>query len=343
MATIQDVAQKAGVSTATISRYLNSSGYVNKDTGKRIEEACRELGYSLKKSSGKSGGNANTIGVIVTEINNYFFAEAIEAIEHVAERYGKDVIVCDSRERSDVEIRNIELLKTRVGGLIVVPASQMVSYNAQYLKEINDKVMPVVLFDRDVTMAHLDGVFVDDYTGAYEGVVSLAEQGHRNIAIISGPTTSKPGLERLNGYLQALKDHGIPVKEEYILYGDFKQEKAYALTKKLLEKKYPVTAVFAGNIYMGLGALKAIDEYGYSIPQDISFLTFDDYPTFDFKHNHYSVVHNPAYHVGEEAALLLIDRMENLKKNKRNAAKRIVLEPNLILRGSEKFPQNRRK
>lgn len=343
MVTIHDVAEKAGVSTATVSRYLNASGYVSKETGKIIDRACKELGYSVKKisSKSKSGANSDVIGVIVTEIDNYFFADAVNAIEKIAEKHGKDVIICDSREHSDIEIRNIDMLKTRVGGLIVAPASQMVIYNAQYLKEINDNVIPVVLFDRDIMAAHLDGVFVDGYTGAYEGVSSLVENGHRNIAILSGPTTSRPGLERLNGYLQVLKDNQIPVKEEYILYADFETDKAYRLTKKLLQNKYPITAIFSANIYMGLGALKAIDEFGYSVPQDIAFLTFDDYPTFDFRHNNYSVVQNPGYHAGEEAALLLINRMENMKKNKSQLAKRIVLSPNLILRGSEVFPVNK--
>lgn len=339
MATIHDIAKKAGVSTATVSRYINSSGYVSKETGRLIDAVCSELGYSIKKYKrrDKHGDRSNVIGVIFAEYDNCFFADAVKAIEKIADEHGKEVIICDSRERPEIEIRNIETLKSRVGGLIVVPVSQMVTYNAAYLKEINDTRMPVVLLDRDITEAHLDGVFVDGYSGAYDGISRLVEEGHRNIAILSGPTTSKPGLERLNGYLQVLKDNNLPVREEFILYADFDAEKAYRLTKKLLQRKFtePVTAIFTANIYMGLGALRAIDECGMKVPEDIAFLTFDDFPTFNFRHMNYSVVHNPGYHAGEEAALLLISRMDGVRKGKNASTKRVVLTPTPIFRGSE--------
>lgn len=345
MATIHDIAKKAEVSTATVSRYLNSSGYVSKETGKAVDAACKELGYSIKKYKrrDKHGDSSNVIGVIFSEYNNVFFTDVIKAIEKIADEHGKEVIICDSRERPDIEIRNIETLKSRVGGLIIVPVSQVVSYNATYLKEINDSRMPVVLLDRDITEAHLDGVFVDGYSGAYDAVSCLVEKGHRNIAILSGPTTSKPGLERLNGYLNALKDNNIPIREEYILYADFDMEKAYSLTKKLIGQKYqePVTAVFAANMNMGLGSLKAIDDCGLKIPDDIAFLTFDDHPIFGLQQLKYSVVQNPGYHVGEEAALLLISRMDGVRKSRSSSTKRVVLSPNLVKRGSEAFPKNR--
>ena len=345
MATIHDIAKRAGVSTATVSRYLNSSGYVSRETGKEIDLACSELGYSVKKYKrrDKHGDRSNVIGVIFAEYDNCFFANAIKAIEKIADEHGKEVIICDSRERPEVEIRNIETLKTRVGGLIIVPVSQMVSYNATYLKEINDMRMPVVLLDRDITEAHLDGVFVDGYSGAYEGLSGLVAQGHKNIAILSGPTTSKPGLERLNGYLQVLKDNNIPIREEFILFADFDNEKSYRLTKKLLQRRFtePVTAIFTANINMGLGALRAIDECGLRVPDDIAFLTFDDFPTFNFHHLNYSVVENPGYHAGEEAALLLISRMDGMRKGKSASTKRVVLTPTLLFRGSEVFPKNK--
>ncbi len=343
MATIKDVARKANVSTATVSRYLNSSGYIGRETGSRIEAACSELGYTVKKykRAFNSKDRADVIGVIMTEYDNCFFANALHAIQRVADQNGKELIICDSRERSDIEIRNIGILKTRVGGLIIVPASQTASYNASYLKEINDTVMPVVLMDRDVSTAHLDGVFVDGFSGAYDGVTALIRQGHSNIAILSGPTTCKPGLDRLNGYLQALKDNGITVREELILFAEFDQEKAYQLTKKLLAKKYPITAVFSANIYMGLGGLKAIDEAEMKIPADIAFLTFDDFTMFDFKSINYSVIKNPGDRVGEEAAQLLISRMAGTKRC-RATTKRVLLTPTLELRGSEVYPVNKK-
>lgn len=337
MSTIKDIAKIAGVSVATVSRYLNGTGYVSAETGRSIDAACVQLNYTVKKRKSKNhtDGQNDVIGVIFTKYNNSFFAEALKGIEKVAAEHGKEVIISLTHERPELEMRKLEILRSRVGGLIITPVTEMVAYNASYIKEIDNTIMPVVLLGRDISLEYLDGVFEDDYMGAMEGVSSLVAEGHRDIAILSGPTTCKPGLTRLNGYMQALKNNHIPVREEYILYGDFDTERAYQQTKKLLQRKLPVTAVFAANVDMGLGVLKAIDELGMKIPDDIAFLMYDDFPTFDFKGIGYSVIKNSGISMGEEAASLLLSRMKERKRTRQGPARRVMLTPTLQLRGSE--------
>lgn len=338
MATLKDVAKMAEVSVATVSRYLNNSDYVSVDTGRRIDAACEKLGYSTgtTKARVKNQAKMDVIGVIISDFKNVFFADAVVEIERIAKQHGKNIIICDSQNDPAIEIQNINILKSIVGGLLIAPVSEVVVYNREFLVELNNNKFPVVLMDRDLSNTHLDGVFVDGFECSYRGVSNFIELGHKEIAFLSGPTTCKPGMERLNGYLEALKNNGIPVKEEYILYGDFDYEKGYNLAKNLFEKHKNITAVFAANVYMGLGILKALDELDLKIPDDVSFLTFDDYLTFDFKRNRYSIIDNPGTGVGREAIELLLDRMKNFKKKRIRSVKRVILSAELVLRGSEK-------
>ena len=341
-ATAKDVAELAGVSEATVSRCYKSSDSVSKETYSRVMQISEKLNFIPRTYKHRSmpEGKSDVIGVLITQINNHFFASAIEAIEAVAEQNGLTVIICNTNESVDREIKYLEMVRNRVGGLIITPISQTNIYNGNYIKELNDKVMPVIMLDRDINTAQLDGVFVDSARGVFEGIQALIANGHREIGIITGPITSKPGIERLNGYLEALKANGIPINEEYIFYGDFTEKTGYALTQKLLTKQKTITAVFSSNLIMTYGSLKAISDFGYDIPDDIAFLTFDDYVFFGMRNFNISGIYNPGRQLGDEAAHALIKRMRD-PRHRENMARRITLVPSLILRGSERFPKNR--
>lgn len=334
MSTIEDVAKKANVSTSTVSRWLNNLGSVSKETGERVQAAADELGFALKPYRRRKSAAQGVIGVIITEHND-FFATAVRAIERVASEHNLNVILCNSYEDNQRELRCLEVLSRRVDGLIVVPTSQTAEHNAAMIKSIDDSVIPVVLLDRDLSNEQLDGAFVDGFRGAYNAVESLIDNGHRTIATVTGPTSNKPGLDRLNGYLAALRDNHIPIREEYILYGEFKQDLAYTLTAKLLRVHPEVTAVFSANLVMGFGCIQAIDEANLQIPDQLAFITFDDF--FYFEAKGISVVNNPGQKLGEEAAKSLISRIRADKRSKYEPSRRIILMPHLILRGSEQF------
>ena len=337
--TIKDVAREAGVSTATVSRCLNNKGFVSDETRAKVIEVAKKLNFKMRNYK-RRNTNKNTtgvIGMIIPQFNSFFY-DVISAVKSVAEQRGMSVIVCETDESPDKEIQYLELMKNIASGLIVVPASETADYNAEYLHDMDKKIMPIVLLDRDISVGLLDGVFVDSYHGAYAGVQELIRNGHKDIAIISGPITCKPGLDRLNGYIEALKANNIPIKEEYIVYGDFQKDSAYKLTNRLLETRKSITAIFSANLVMSYGCLKAIDEHKIRIPDDISFLTFDDDQFYSFSKFNISCIFNPGYQAGEEAANFLIKRMKIGKRNKNTSTCRIVLTPHLILRGSEKFP-----
>lgn len=170
---------------------------------------------------------------------------------------------------------------------------------------------------------------------------TLISNGHTEIAIIAGLITSKPGLDRLEGYLEALRFSNIPIKEEYILYGNFKKDSAYELTHKLLDTRKKVTAIFSSNNLMSVGCYEAIFDMGMKIPDDISLISFDDFYFFGTGGFNISAVSRPTMQMGVEAAKLLVDRIKKGKKYKDQMSKRIILSPHLILRGSEIFPKNR--
>jgi LacI family transcriptional regulator len=298
-------------------------------------QAAGELGYELKRYRRRRSSAQNVIGVIITEHND-FFSSAVNAIERIAHENNFGVVICNSFEDNAREMQCLNVLCGEVDGLIVVPSSQTAQYNAKFIKEIDSEMIPVVLLDRDLSNEQLDGAFVDGFRGAYNAVRTLISNGHSNIAIMSGPTTNKPGLDRLNGYLAALRDNHIPIREEYILYGEFKKELAYSLTGKLLKKHPEVTAIFSANLIMSFGCLEAIDKANVKIPEQLAFITFDDF--FIFETNKISVVNNPGCKLGEEAMKSLISRIRSDKRSKYEPSRRIILMPHLILRGSERYP-----
>ena len=173
-----------------------------------------------------------------------------------------------------------------------------------------------------------------NFGGAYDGVEALIQNGHKKIAVIAGPGTSKPGKERLQGYRQAMEDAGIPVREEYVAYGDFKSEKAYESTKYLLEQQDPPTAIFSSNNESTLGCLKYLTEKGMVPGREIALLGFDDIETLKVIDYRLSVVERDARQQGMEAMKLLMECFADSKNRQRG--KRILVPYRVILRGSEK-------
>ena len=182
---------------------------------------------------------------------------------------------------------------------------------------------------------------MDSFRGAKLAVNTLIENGHKDIAILSGPTTSRTGVDRLNGYLDALKEHQIPIREEYIGYGDFQPQSGYKLTKKLLNSQQQITAIFSANQRMTLGCIQALHEAGLSIPDDISVFSFGISDSLAALGTNLSHVYQPSPPLGEESARVLLSKIEMGKKYKREPSKHTVFSSECILRGSEKYPTNR--
>ncbi|MEL7658197.1 MAG: LacI family DNA-binding transcriptional regulator [Bacillota bacterium] len=344
MPRLKDIAVKANVSIAMVSRVFNNSGYVAEEKRRAVLDAANELGYQPPDNPKRNYEKlANDIvGVVVPDINNPFFSEAIKGMIQVFRRSDINILICDTDESPEMEIQSLQTLRReKVGGIIITPVSGVVEYNAEYLKEFNSLGIPIVLLDRDIKLSGFDGVFLDSFRSSTDAVQTLIDHGHTEIAIIAGLITSKPGIDRLEGYLEALRLNNIPIKEEYILYGDFKKDSAYEQTYKLLETRKKVTAIFSSNNLMSVGCYEAIIDFGLKIPDDISLISFDDFYFFGTRSFNISAVSRPTMQMGVEAAKLLVDHIKKGKKQKDQMAKRIILTPHLILRGSELFPRNR--
>ena len=291
---------------------LNNSGYVKEETRKRVLEAVEEYNYVPNAIARNLSINDNpSIGVIIPDIENEFFFKAISGISEIADTYRYNIVYFGTNETLSKEHEFLDVaISQRLKGVIIAPVSQLDTITKDSLLKLEKSGIPVVLIDRDIRGARFDGVFVDNFGGAYDGVDVLIRNGHRKIAVIAGPSTSKPGKERLQGYRQAMEDAGIPVQEEYIAYGDFKSEKAYESTKYLLGLKNPPTAIFSSNNESTLGCLKYLTERGIVPGQEIALLGFDDIET-----------------------LKVIDYKLSVVERR---GKRILVPYQIILRGSEK-------
>lgn len=335
----KDIAIKAGVSVATVSRVINDSGYVKKETRDLVMKVYGELarkdnvlGESMQST------NTNIIGVVIPDISNPFFGEVIKGISEIADQHSANLLVCNTEEKIEKELKYLEMFKTNnIKGLIITPKTDQVEYNAKYLYQLEALGVPIVLLDRGINLSHFNSVFVNNVSGAFEAVSALVNEGHKDIAIISGPMSSIPGRERFFGYENALKSNNIKVNDDLIFHGDFSLQSGYDITKEIIKLKQRPTALFAANNMMAKGAVKALMEEGLSIPEDISFISFDDVDMFEIMNMNISTVSRPTETMGKVATEMLFELINNTEKPTR--INEILLETRLILRGSEKLVQ----
>ncbi len=334
----KDVAKRAKVSVATVSRVMNQSGYVSEETKELVLKTFNELANEDSIfSQSISNRKTNIIGVVIPDIANPFFAEVIKGISVVADKHNVSLLVCNTEEQIEKELKYLELFKTNtILGLLITPKTDQVQYNSQYLYQLEVLGVPIVLIDRGINLSHFNSVFVNNVTGSFEAVNALINEGHEKIAIISGPMSSKPGRERFYGYENALRVNNMEVNDDYVFFGDFKLESGYEITKDILKLHDKPTAIFASNNMMALGSVKALIENGIKIPDDMAFIGFDDVDMFEIMNLNISTISRPTVTMGEVAAEMLFELIEN-KQIKKSSIKEILLETKLILRGSEKL------
>lgn len=334
--TINDIAKESGVSCATVSRVLNDSGYVKYETKQKILKVIEKLNYTPSAiARSLSTNKTNIVGVIVPQINNPFFGEIIKGISKIADEHDLNIILCDTDDSMEKELKALKLLKEqRIEGILITPTSVEDEFNSEYLKTIDSFGIPIVLIDGNVKYSTFDGVFVDNIKGAYDGTEALIKAGHEKIAIITGRMNSKPAQDRFIGYEKALARNNILLNKEYIFYGDYNKEISYEHTKKILSMKDRPTAILVCSNMMTLGCLKALYEENVRIPEDMAIIAFDRIDVLNIVGMNISFINGPTIEMGEIGMKILIDNLNN-KENK--AIKRITLLPELILKGSEKY------
>ena len=334
--TIKDIAKAAGVSRATVSRVLNNSGYVKEETRQRVLDIIEKLNYTPSAiAKSLSTNKTNTIGVLVPEISNPFFGEIIKGISQVAKRENLNIILCDTDDNIDQELKALEVLKEqRIQGIIITLTSGGSERNRKYLSTFESLGVPVVLIDGHTTYSDFRGVFIDHVKGGFDAISALIREGHRDIAIITGDLASRPARKRLEGYKKALEKNNIEIRDEYIFYGDYSYESSYKRTKEILKLDKKPSAIFVTSNMMILGCIKALREENLEIPKDMAIIGFDKLDVLSIIGMDISFVNGPTLELGKIGMKMLIDSLNNKEGN---LIKNITLSPKLTLKGSEKL------
>lgn len=326
MITIKEIAEMAGVSSATVSKVLNGKDkYISEFTRRRILEIVEREEYipnGIAKSLRMK--NTRTIGLIMPDVMNLFFSELAKGVEDAAEKKGYSVILCNTDNNQEKEERYINILQEKmVDGIIMAAAENSVTKSLERYKA------PLVLVDRDIELNKKVGrITVDNEEGGYMATSFLIEKGCKNIGFISSKKQAKPSAERFKGYRKALETNSIKFQENITYFDSFKIETGYLGALSILEKG-KVDGIFCGNDLIAIGALKALKEKKVRIPEDIKIIGFDNIATCDFLDPPLTTIKQPIYEIGENAVQILIDIIED---NDRNLNK--VLSPSLIERGS---------
>ncbi|HJR81901.1 MAG TPA: LacI family DNA-binding transcriptional regulator [Anaerolineales bacterium] len=328
MATIREVAESAGVSYATVSHVINNTRLVSQETRERVLAAMDALNYrpnALARSLRQ--GKTNTLGLVLPDSANPFFAEISRSIEDEAFKKGYSVFLCNTERDTQRELFYVDVLSNRqVDGIIFVAAGDQ----ADSLDFLLHRNMPVVMIDRNLPNVEVDAVLTDNQLGGILATRHLLELGHTRIACIAGPSSITPSAERIIGYRRALEEAGLSYDESLILRGDYHAQSGLEITNSILTMNPRPTAIFALNDLMALGALRAAAEAGCSVPEDLAVVGYDDLEIAHFTNPPLTTIAQPKKEIGIQAVNLLVDRMS--RKNR--PPSRLLLPPELIVRRS---------
>lgn len=337
MATIKDVAKKAGVSITTVSHVINETRYVSESLTHKVYDAMAELDYrpNILARSLRSG-RTKTIGLVIPDISNAFFAEFSRKIEDEGFESDYSVILCNTDENPAKEERYIDvLIAKQVDGLIFFAAGD----NGSLQDHVHHSNIPVVIVDREVDGIDSNVVLIDNFAGGIQATEYLLSLRHKRIGCISGPSPIRPSAQRVEGYKAALAADGLPHEPGLLQTGDFRFEGGERGMLALLDLPERPTAVFACNDMMALGAIRAIKQAGLRVPEDISVIGFDDTPLASLIFPPLTTISQPVKEMAEVAVALLIKQI-NLREERKHKKdllsdyQRIILAPELVVRGT---------
>jgi LacI family fructose operon transcriptional repressor len=325
MASIKDVAEAAGVSTATVSRVLSNGLHVRPELRERVMAAVERLGYrpNLVARSLRSQQSA-AIGLIVSDIRNPFFTSISRAVEDAAYEQGFSVILCNTDEQPEKEALYLNLMRdTSVAGTILSPTRQTVANFTP-----SDLPFPIVAIDRPIAHGDVDAVLLDNVDAAYRLITHLIGHGYRRIAALCSEMST--GLERQLGYEKALRAHGLAPRSEYVKYVEPRTKAGYTATLKMVDLPDPPDALFAVNSLLAAGALQAIRERNLTIPDDIALVAFDETTWASLVQPPITLIDQPTYEIGKTAAELLLQRIAHPNR----PARQVILKGQLLVRAS---------
>lgn len=292
MITMLDVSRRAGVSKATVSRVLNGTGQVKESTRQKVFKAMQALDYRpnfLARSL--ANRTSNSIGLVVSTFDGFYFGRLLQQASRQTESHGKQLIVTDGHDTPEREQEAVQMLADRQCDAIILYTRYM---SEKAILALADSItMPLVIINRDVTLARERAIFFEQEDAAFQAVDYLISQGHREIACITVPGHTPTGKSRLMGYRKALEKNSIAWDPAKVKDGDSSMTRGYDACNELLQEGVTFSALFACNDDMALGASKALHQAGLRIPQDVSLFGFDDAPSAKWLEPALSTVYLP--------------------------------------------------
>ncbi len=332
---IKDLADFLGLSITTVSRVLNGkaeSYRISAKTQERVLLAAKEHNYIPNKiARGLKTDKTETLGLVIPDIANPFFADIAKSIELEARLKGFSIILCDSREELSTEKELINLLLGhKVEGIIIAP----VGTNFDHLIRVHESGLPLVIVDRYSPELNLPYITSDNYQGAFDAVNYLISMGHRQIACIQGIRDSQPSKERVRGYIEAMKKNNLRVDPSLIMGEDFSTENGYKQTRILFSVDNPPSAIFALSNLISLGVIQAASEMDLRIPDDVSLISYDEQPYSAYLGTPLTTIEQKKSELGQLAVSVITKFIEN--EDYRKKPLNMKLKTNLIIRKSVK-------
>ncbi len=326
MANIKQVANMAGVSTATVSKYLN--GIRVKDFNKEaIENAITKLEYKRNPTARSLRIHKSmTIGVLIPELDNLFSTSIISIIENIIIKKGYSTIICDYKSDRELEIKKLNfLLDKLVDGIIIMPI---------YLtkKDIENIDIPIVFIDRRINDVDANCVIIDNEKAAFDATKYLINNGHKDIGVILGPRNVYTSKERFKGYEKAMKEHDIEIKEQYVIHGDYDIKTGHDAAISMMKMNKIPTAIFATNYEITLGVIIALNEMNINVPEEVSLVGFDNLEMARVVRPKVTIVTQPIEEIGKRIAQTILRAIETQNREKQC----IKLDTELVIQDSVK-------
>lgn len=313
MSTILDVARLAGVSTATVSRVINSPDTVREETREKVLLAMAKCNYKYNAlARGFVTKKSNTIGLIIPTISNSVFAESTLGVQEYADQKNIRVVLGNSYDKYSQEENLVKVLReSQVDGLIITTTN----LKGEILKSLVDENFPFVLIFSTVKGGPMSAVGIDNYLGGYLATEHLISLGHKRICMVAGNfSMTDRSFHRWHGYKKCLKDNGIHYDKELLIQTDSSLSGGRDSIKKLLNLPSPPSAIFCSNDYIALGTMKGAREAGLTLPDDLSIVGFDDMQTASYMVPALTTIRQPAYEMGQRAAEILLQLIEKKSK-----------------------------
>lgn len=313
--TIKDIAERAGVSIATVSRVLNDSKPVSTELKKKILQIVEETEYKPNAlARGLIKNQTGLIGIIIPDISNQTFASLITGIEGIADQNKFDIVVSNSHGKVEKELEIFDVFREKQLDGIIFSGVALTTEHQRFFEKYK---LPTVIVSQNFPQIELPSVLINNFQAAYDATNFLINLGHKKIAMITGLLEDiSSGLDRYRGYSAALREAGLAEQEEYVKEGDFTMNSGYTLMAEILKCTTLPTAVFASSDKMAIGAMNCCYDSGYRVPADISIMGFDDLEIATAVRPALTTIHQDNKEIGAIAARLLI---ESIKKKEKRA------------------------